>query len=133
MNLLTRLGPFLFQHGTIGQVQMLFQTVIVSLYHNLAVWVASGVQWKRMSEAFSRLVRKILTKDIAGADLFGYGAADFRPSGGQRNSGPSEDNLETLRSLLRERPAAASERSPLAAKAEASEVLNGCCAIEVSN
>ena len=49
---------------------MLFQTVVVSTHHNLAVWVASGVQWERMSEAFSRLVRKLLTKDIAGADLF---------------------------------------------------------------
>ena len=101
----------LLQNRDLGSTTraMLFQTVVVSTYHNFAVWVASGVQWERMSEAFSRLVRKLLTKDIAGADLFRVplsshtgprdaglsrslrGAADFRPSGGQRYSGPSED------------------------------------------
>ena len=48
----------------------LFQSVVVSTYYNLAVWIAQGRQWERMSDAFSRLVRRLLCREVKGEDLF---------------------------------------------------------------
>ena len=47
----------------------LFQCVVVSTYHNLAIWVATGRQWEAMSEAFSRLVRRLLCRHVSGDEL----------------------------------------------------------------
>ncbi|CAE7710018.1 unnamed protein product [Symbiodinium sp. CCMP2592] len=48
----------------------LFQTAVVATYHNLAVWITRGPHWDKMEDAFSRLVRRLLCRDIPGSDLF---------------------------------------------------------------
>ncbi|CAE6948720.1 unnamed protein product [Symbiodinium sp. CCMP2592] len=49
---------------------MLFNTVVVSTYHNLEIWQATGKQWQQLSDNFSRLVRKLLSRDVPGEGLF---------------------------------------------------------------
>ena len=47
-----------------------FQTAVVATYFNLPLWVASGGEWDKMSDAFSRLVRRLLSREIPGPALF---------------------------------------------------------------
>ena len=54
---------------TLATRSSLFQCVVVSTYHNLAIWVTSGRQWEAMSDAFSRLVRRLLCREVCGDDL----------------------------------------------------------------
>eukprot|EP00439_Symbiodinium_sp_Y106_P079440 s29_g18.t1 len=63
---------------TLATRSSLFQRVVVSTYHNLAIWVTSGRQWEAMSDAFSRLamsdafsrlVRRLLCREVCGDDL----------------------------------------------------------------
>ena len=63
----------------------LFQSAVVSTYFNLEVWITSGKQWEKMSDAFSRLVRRLLSREVPGEALFrvplpwhtGYRVLDF--------------------------------------------------------
>ena len=48
----------------------LFQSAVVSTYFNLPLWVTTGVEWTKMSSAFSRIVRRLLCKQIDGPTLF---------------------------------------------------------------
>ena len=54
---------------TLATRSSLFQCAVVSTYHNLAIWVTSGRQWEAMSDAFSRLVRRLLCREVCGDDL----------------------------------------------------------------
>ncbi|CAE7777069.1 unnamed protein product [Symbiodinium sp. CCMP2592] len=55
---------------TLATRGMLFRSAVVSTYHNLEVWIAKGKAWTQMSEAFSRIVRRLLCRDIPGDALF---------------------------------------------------------------
>ena len=55
---------------TLATRSSLFQSVVVSTYYNLEVWIAQGRHWESMSDAFSRLVRRLLCRDVKGEDLF---------------------------------------------------------------
>ena len=48
----------------------IFQSAVVSTYFNLSLWVAQGSEWEKMSSAFSRIVRRLLSKQIDGPSLF---------------------------------------------------------------
>ncbi|CAE7349989.1 unnamed protein product, partial [Symbiodinium sp. CCMP2456] len=48
----------------------IFQCVVVSTYFNLPLWIAEGREWEKMSSAFSRIVRRLLAKEIDGPTLF---------------------------------------------------------------
>ena len=45
------------------------QAAVVSTYFNLEVWIAKGKHWEQMSDAFSRLIKRLLCWDVLGADL----------------------------------------------------------------
>ncbi|CAE7386010.1 unnamed protein product [Symbiodinium sp. CCMP2592] len=49
---------------------LLFQAAVVPSYYNLEVWIAEGKHWEQLCDAFSRLVRRLLCRDIPGEDLF---------------------------------------------------------------
>ena len=48
----------------------LFQSSVVSTYFNLPLWIVVGSEWEKMSNAFSRIVRRLLTKVVDGPTLF---------------------------------------------------------------
>ena len=48
----------------------IFQSAVVSTYFNLPLWITSGGEWTKMSSAFSRVVRRLLTKEVDGPLLF---------------------------------------------------------------
>ena len=49
---------------------VIFQATVVPTYFNLEVWIAKGKYWEQMSDVFSRLVRRLLCRDVLGMDLF---------------------------------------------------------------
>ncbi|CAE7905413.1 rngB [Symbiodinium microadriaticum] len=48
----------------------IFQSAVVATYFNLPLWIANGSEWTKMSDAFSRLVRRLLSREIEGPELF---------------------------------------------------------------
>ncbi|CAE7766735.1 unnamed protein product [Symbiodinium sp. CCMP2456] len=47
-----------------------FNTAVVTTYFNLAIWIVGTKEWRMMSDAYSRLVRRLLAKDIKAPELY---------------------------------------------------------------
>ena len=48
----------------------LFRTTVLASYFNLEVWLAKGKAWDGMSDAFSRLVRRLLCRLVPGKEVY---------------------------------------------------------------
>ncbi|CAE7257034.1 unnamed protein product [Symbiodinium sp. CCMP2592] len=48
----------------------LYQTAVVSTYHNLALWVPEGETWQKLCDGFSRITRRLLHHSMRPEDLW---------------------------------------------------------------
>ncbi|CAE7291897.1 unnamed protein product [Symbiodinium sp. CCMP2592] len=48
----------------------LFRTTVVATYFNLGVWLTHGPAWRHMSDAFSRLVRRLLCRLVPEKEVY---------------------------------------------------------------
>ncbi|CAE7421483.1 unnamed protein product, partial [Symbiodinium sp. CCMP2456] len=65
-------SKLIFANGTIPlniRTQM-FETVVLSTFHNIALWIPEGPAWSSMCGGYTRLLRRLLSTRYKGSRLF---------------------------------------------------------------